>query len=219
MELSKQNMLDLDGNHDYMLEVENLYNNVIKRFDTKNKEYFDALREFRDQYNKEYDVINAKANQIIFGNPEGKIDRKNRDRSDLYVKVVQRSKKYKNWSNFLLAIGAAAVFILIFQVTALFIDARTVFVNETFDTVCHVILISAAWSHLLFNSAILLKSFKYMFLSHNTKAERKWLKKYFRNIKDMINARAYMEVLIQREEYVEKFLDLADRAIKGGLCV
>ena len=219
MELSKQNILDLDGKHDYMLEVETLYNNVIKDFDTKNKEYFDALREFRDQYNKEYDAINAKANLIIYGNPEGKIDRKNRDKSDLYIKVVQRSQKYKNWRNFFTAIGAAAVIILIFRVTRLFIDSNTVFVNEAFDMVCHIILVTAAWSGLLFDSVIYSKSLKYMFLPHNNKADRKWLKKYFRNIKDMINARAYMEVLVQREEYVEKYLDLADRAIKGGLCV
>lgn len=213
MELSKQNFLDIDGKHDYMLEVETLYNNVIERFDTKNKEYFDALREFRDQYNKEYDAIDAKANQIIYGNPEGKTDRKNRDRSNLFVQVVQRSQKYKNWRNFFTAIGAAAVIILIFQVTRLFIDSNTVFVNEAFDMVCHIILVTAAWSGLLFDSAIFLKSFKYMFLPHNNKADRKWLKKYFHNIKDMINARAYMGVLVQREENIEKYLDCAERAI------
>lgn len=210
----EQNILDLDGKHDYMTNVEKEYNKVVKRFDTKNKEYFDALRELRDQYNKEYDEINAKSNQIIYGNPEGKMNRKNRDRSDLYIKVVRRSEKYKNWSNFLLAIGAAAVFILIFQVTTLFIDARAIFVNEAFDTVCHIILVSAAWSLLVFNSTIQLKSFKYMFTSpRSTRADRKWLKKYFSNIKDIINARAYLDVLVQREEMVEKYLDLADRAI------
>lgn len=203
-----------DKSFDYSLQVENEYNKVLKRFDLKTKEYFDALRELRDQYNKEYDEIDAKSNQIIYGNPEGKMNRKNRDRSDLYIKIVQRSEKYKNWSNFLLAIGAAAVFILIFRVTALLIDVRAIFVNEAFDMVCHVILVSAAWSLLIFNSTIQLKSFKYMFTSpRSTKADRKWLKKYFNNIKDIINARAYLDVLVQREEMVEKYLDLADRAI------
>lgn len=214
-----QNFIELDGKHDYMLEVETNYNNVIKRFDTKNKEYFDALREFRDQYHKEYDEINAKANQIIYGNPEGKTDRKHRDRSDLYVKVVQRSQKYKNWSNFLFTIGAAAVFILIFQVTALFIDDRIIFVNETFDMVCHIILVTAAWSHLIFKSVIYLKSLKYTSASLPTKAERKWLKKYFNNINDIINAHAYLQVLVQREEYAEKYLNLLDRVTKGELYV
>lgn len=214
-----QNFIELDGKHDYMLEVETNYNNVIKRFDTKNKEYFDALREFRDQYNKEYDAINAKANQIIYGNPEGKTDRKNRDRSDLYVQVVQRSQKYKNWRNFFTAIGAAAVIILIFQVTALFIDDRIIFVNETFDMVCHIILVTAAWSHLIFKSVIYLKSLKYTSASLPTKAERKWLKKYFNNINDIINAHAYLQVLVQREEYAEKYLNLLDRVTKGELYV
>lgn len=220
MELDKQNILDLNGKHDHMLKVENIYNKVVERFDTKTKEYFDALRELRDQCHKEYDEINAKANQIIYGNPEGKMNRKNRDRSDLYIKIVQRSEKYKNWSNFLLAIGAAAVFILIFRVTALLIDARVIFVNEAFDMVCHIILVSAAWSLLIFNSTIQLKSFKYIFASpRSTKADRKWLKKYFNNINDIINACAYLDVLIQREEYAEKYLNLLDSVTKGELYV
>lgn len=219
MELDKQNILDLDGKHDHMLKVENLYNKVVERFDTKTKEYFDALRELRDQYHKEYDEINAKANQIIYGNPEGKTDRKHRDRSDLYVKVVQRSQKYKNWSNFLLAIGAAAVFILIFQTTRLFFDYNTVFVNDTFDMVSHIILVTAAWSHLFFRSVIYLKSLKYTSVSLPTKAERKWLKKYFNNINDIINAHAYLQVLVQREEYAEKYLNLLDSVTKGELYV
>lgn len=45
MELSDQNIFELDGNHDYMVEAEARYNKVIKRFDTKTKDYFDALRE------------------------------------------------------------------------------------------------------------------------------------------------------------------------------
>lgn len=205
-----------DKPFNYLLQVEKLYNKTVERFDFKTKDYFDALRELRDNYIKEYDALNAKSNQLIYGNPEGKLDRKNRDRSDLYIKVVQRSKKYKTWNNFFMAIGAAAVFILIFQVIRLFFDTGTIFVNEKFDMVCHIILITAAWSSLIFNSIIGLKSFKYISTSpHNSKAERKWLKQYFKNISDIIDARAYLEVLVQREEMVEKYINVSETYMKA----
>lgn len=203
-----------DKPFNYLLQVENLYNKTVKRFDLKNKEYFDALRELRDNYNEDYNAIDVKANQLIYGNSEGKLDRKNRDRSDLYLKVVQRSEKYKTWNNFFIAIGAPAVIILIFQAIRLFFDIGTIFVNEKFDMVCHIILITTAWSSLIFNCIICLKSFKYISTSpHNSKAERKWLKKYFKNIRDIITAKNYLEILIEREEAVENYLDLAYRAI------
>jgi hypothetical protein len=85
--------------------------------------------------------------------------------------------------------------------------------------VCHIILVTAAWSHLFFRSVIYLKSLKYISVSLPTKAERKWLKKYFNNINDIINAHAYLQVLVQREEYAEKYLNLLDSVTKGELYV
>lgn len=214
MEQSKQNILNLNGKHNYMLEAETRYNKVIERFDTKNKEYFDALRELRDQYNKEFDVIEVKANQLIYGNPEGKIDRKYRDRSDLYLKVVKRNQKYKNWDNFFMAIGAAAVFILLARGILWPFNFCSHSIGNGFENIIHIVLLNMAWSGLFFNCSFFFKSLKYFTVSpSNTKEEKKWLEKYFKNIRDIINAKAYLEVLVQREENIEKYLDCAERAI------
>lgn len=208
-------MLDVHGkSFNYLLQVENLYNKVVERFDIKNKDYFDALRELRSQYIQEYDAIEAKANQLIYGNSDGKPNRKYRDRSDLYVKIVRRSQKYKTWKNFFIAIGAAAVFILLAQVLCYSLNMRLPFISASFDMFRHIILITAAWSGFLFDGLILFKSFKYISTPPlNTREERKWLKKYFLNIKDIIGARGYLEVLIQREEAIEKYINAGETYI------
>lgn len=208
-------MLDLHGKHfNYLLQVENEYNKVVKKFDTKNKDYFDALRELRDNYIKEYDAIEAKANQLIYGNSKGKLNRKYRDKSDLYVKVVQRSQKYKNWKNFFIAIGAAAVFIILVRAIVWPFNFGSRFIGNGFENLLHIVTITAAWSGFLFDSIIFFKSLKYWPTQPlNTRAERKWLKKYFQNIKDIIVARSYLEILIQREEAIEKYINLGDTYI------
>lgn len=200
-----------DKPFDYLLQVENEYNKVAKRFDTKTKEYFDALIELRDNYNKDYDALNAEANRLIYGNCEGKLERKHRDRSDLYIKVVQRSQKYKNWKNFFIAIGAAAVFIMLVQLLCYFLNIRTSFTSIGFENLVHILLVNAVWSAFLFDFLIFFKSFKYASTPPlNTRAERKWLKKYFNSIKDIISAKCYLEVLVQREEAIEKCINASN---------
>jgi hypothetical protein len=205
----------------YLLQVENEYNKVAKRFDIKTKEYFDALRELRNQYNKDYDALNAEANKLIYGNPEGKIERKHRDRSDLYVKVIKRSQKYKTWRNFFTAISAAAGFIALSHILFYLLKFRMPCASISFDMVSQMVVLTAAWAGVFFDGVILFKSFKYIGTGFpiNTKAERKWLKKYFNNINDIINAHAYLQVLVQREEYAEKYLNLLDSVTKGELYV
>lgn len=208
-------MLDVhDKSFNYLLQVENLYNKVVERFDIKNKDYFDALRELRNQYIQDYDAIEAKANQLIYGNSDGKLNRKYRDRSDLYVKIVQRSQKYKTWKNFFTAIGVAAAFILLIQVLCYFLNIRTSFTSIGFESFVHIFLTTAAWAGFLFDGLIFFKSFKYIATPPlNTREERKWLKKYFLNIKDIIGARGYLEVLIQREEAIEKYINVGETYI------
>lgn len=213
----EQKIFELDGNQNYLLQAENDYNKVVERFNTKTKEYFDALRELRDQYNKEFYEIEAKANQLIYGNPEGKEDRRYRDRSELYLKVVQRSQKYKTWKNFFIAIGAAAVFIILVRAIVWPFNIGSHFVGNGFEYLIHIVLMSMAWSGLFFDCAIFFKSLKYWTIApSNTREEKKWLKKYFQNIRDIINAKAYLEVLVQREENIEMYLGYAERAISRG---
>lgn len=203
-----------DKNFNYLLQAENEYNKVVKRFPVKNKDYFDALRELRDTYAKEYNAIETKSNQLIYGNPEGKFDRKCRDRSALYMKVVQRSKKYKTWRNFFTAIGASAAFIILTQLVCYFLNIRIPFVSTGFETFRHIILLTAAWSGVFFEGSILFKSWNHIGMPPvNNKEEKKWLKKYFKSIDGLIGARVYLEVLIQREEAIEKYINLGDTYI------
>lgn len=198
----------------YLLQVENEYNKVAKRFDLKTKEYFDALRELRNQYFKDYAAIEAEANKLIYGNPEGKLERKHRDRSGLYLKVVKRSQKYKTWRNFFTAIGAAAAFIALVQILFYLLKFRTPCASISFDMVSQMVVLTAAWAGVLFESVLFFKSFKYLGnVPANNKAERKWLKKYFDDIHSVIGARAYLDVLVQREENIEKYLECAERSI------
>lgn len=90
-----------DKPFDYLLQVEKEYIKIVEKNKIRNEYYFNALRELRNKYNRQYYALTDKANLLIYGNPEGKLDRKNRDRTDLYLKVVKRSQKYKNWKTFL----------------------------------------------------------------------------------------------------------------------
>ena len=67
-----------------------------------------------------------------------------------------------------------------------------------------------------FDSLLCFKSLKYS--SHypkKTRAEKKWLKKYFRSIKDIIRAKNYLEILVEKEEAIEKFINTSDVYLKA----
>ena len=198
-----------DKPFDYLLQVEKEYNK------TRNVYYFNALREFRNEYIRQYDALTTKSNLLICGNPEGKVDRKNRDRSDLYIKVLRRSQKYKNWKNFFTAIGIAASFILIAKgLFGLFF--KSPFISNSFELFTYVFTFVIGYVSVFFDSFFCFSTLKYS--AHhpkNTIAEKKWLKKYFRSIKDIIRAKNYLEVLVEKEEAIEKFINTSDVYLKA----
>ena len=209
-------MLDVyDKPFDYLLQVEKEYNKIVEKYKIRNGYYFNALRELRNKYNRQYDALTTKSNLLIYGNPEGKIDRKNRDRSDLYIKVLRRSQKYKNWKNFFTAIGIAASFILI--VKALFVlFFKSPFISNNFELFTYMFTFIVGYVSVFFDSLLCFKSLKYS--SHypkKTRAEKKWLKKYFRSIKDIIRAKNYLEILVEKEEAIEKFINTSDVYLKA----
>lgn len=209
-------MLDVyDKPFDYLLQVENEYNKIVEKYKTRNVYYFNTLREFRNEYIRQYDVLTAKSNLLIYGNPEGKVDRKNRDRSDLYIKVVKRSQKYKNWKNFFTAIGVAASFILI--VKSLFVlFFKTPFISNSFELFTYVFTFVIGYVSVFFDSFFCFSTLKYS--AHHpkkTKEEKRWLKKYFRSIKDIIRAKNYLEILVEKEETIEKFINTSDVYLKA----
>lgn len=209
-------MLDVyDKPFNYLSQVEEEYNKIVEKYKIRNKDYFDALRELKDEYNRQYNTLTTKSNLLIYGNHEGKIDRKNRDRSDLYIKVLRRSQKYKNWKNFFTAIGVAASFILIAKgLFGLFF--KSPFISNSFELFTYVFTFVIGYVSVFFDSLFCFKSLKYS--AHhpkNTRAEKKWLKKYFRSIKDIFRAKNYLELLVEKEEAIEKFINTSDVYLKA----
>ena len=209
-------MLDVyDKPFDYLLQVENEYNKIVEKYKIRNEYYFNALRELRNKYNRQYDALTTKSNLLIYGNPEGKVDRKNRDRSDLYIKVLRRSQEYKSWKNFFTVIGIAASFILITKgLFGLFF--KSCFISNSFELFTYALTFIIAYVSVFSDSLLCFKSFKYAsHLPKNTRAEKKWLKKYIRSIKDIIRAKNYLEVLVEKEEAIEKFINTSDVYLKA----
>ncbi len=209
-------MLDVyDKPFNYLLQVENEYNEIVEKYKIRNEYYFNTLREFRNEYIRQYDALTTKSNLLIYGNHQGKIDRKNRDRSDLYIKVLRRSQKYKSWKNFFTAIGAASSFILIVKVLFVLLF-KSCFISNSFELFTYVLTFVIAYASVFFDSLFCFKSLKYS--AHhpkNTRAEKRWLKKYFRSIKDIIEAKKYLEILIEKEEAIEKFINTSDVYLKA----
>lgn len=209
-------MLDVyDKPFNYLSQVEKEYNKIVEKYKIRNKDYFDALRELKDEYNRQYNTLTTKSNLLIYGNPEGKIDRKNRDRSDLYIKVLRRSQKYKNWKNFFTAIGVATSFILIAKgLFGLFFKSR--FISNNFELFTYMLTFIIAYVSVSFDSFFCFSTLKYS--AHHpkkTRAEKKWLKKYFRSIKDIFRAKNYLELLVEKEEAIEKFINTSDVYLKA----
>ena len=204
-----------DKPFDYLLQVEKEYNKIVEKYKIRNGYYFNALRELRNKYNRQYDALTAKANILTYGNPEGKIDRKNRDRSDLYIKVLRRSQKYKNWKNFFKAIGVAASFILIVKVLFVLIF-KSCFISNSFELFTYVFTFIISYVSVSFDFLFYFKSLKYSSCyPKNTRAEKKWLKKYLRSVKDIIRTKNYLEVLVEKEEAIEKFINTSDLYLKA----
>ena len=209
-------MLDVyDKPFNYLSQVEKEYNEIVEKYKIRNKDYFDALRELKDEYNRQYNTLTTKSNLLIYGNPEGKLDRKNRDRSDLYIKVVRRSQKYKNWKNFFTAIGIAASFILIAKgLFGLFFKLS--FISNSFELFTYMFTFIIGYVSVSFDSLFCFKTLKYSACHpKNTRAEKKWLKKYFRSIKDIFRAKNYLELLVEKEEAIEKFINTSDVYLKA----
>ena len=199
----------------YLLQVENEYNKIVEKYKTRSVYYFNALREFRNEYIRQYNTLTYKSNLLIYGNHQGKIDRKNRNRTDLYIKVVRRSQKYKNWKNFFTAIGAAASFILI--VKALFVlFFKSCFISNSFELFTYVLTFIIAYVSIFFDSLFYFKSLKYSSCyPKNTREGKRWLKKYVRSIKDIIRAKNCLEILVEKEEAIEKFINTSDVYLKA----
>ena len=204
-----------DKPFNYFLQVENEYNKIVEKYKIRNKDYFDDFRKLKSEYNKQYDALEAKSNLLIYGNPEGKVDRKNRDRADLYIKVLRRSQKYKNWKNLFRAVSVAVSFILIVKVLFV-LFFKSPFISNSFELFTYVFTFIISYVSIFFDSLFCFKSLKYSSCyPKKTRAEKKWLKKYFHSIRNIIGAKSYLEVLVEKEEAIEKFINTSDVYLKA----
>ena len=51
-------------------------------------------------------------------------------------------------------------------------------------------------------------------VDRKTREEKRWLKKYFRSIKDIIRAKNCLEILVEKEETIEKFINASNLYLK-----
>lgn len=204
--------------HDYMLDIANQYGNLANLYEEKTPEFFADIKKFEEDWNARYKATREKANSIIYGNKEGRKaiekDRNFRDRSDLYMKVVQRNPKYKNWINFSIAIVACA---LIMEIVGLInCYCIQIFPRYTEDLRAFFLLgwlgITIYW---MLPTTYNVKSLKYdtrfKRFTKRSRADNRWLKKYFKNAINMINAQDYLHYIAAYEKDVEARFEVIDK--------
>ena len=85
---------------------------------------------------------------------------------------------------------------------------KSCFISNSFELFTYAFTFVIGYVSLFFDSLFCFKSLKYS--AHhpkNTRAEKKWLKKYVNSIKDIIREKNYLEVLVEKEEAIEKFIN------------
>lgn len=95
--------------HDYIDDVFKEYCKIVSRFDKKSSSYYADIRDFEADWNERYDATKENMNLILYGNKEGKESKENKNRSELYLKIVHRNPTYKNWNKIGLGIMLSSV--------------------------------------------------------------------------------------------------------------
>ena len=93
---------------------------------------------------------------------------------------------------------------------------KSCFISNSFELFTYVLTFIVAYVNVFYDSLLCFKSFKYSsHLPKNTREEKRWLKKYVRSIKDIIGAKNYLGVLVEKEEAIEKFINTSDVYLKA----
>lgn len=93
---------------------------------------------------------------------------------------------------------------------------KSPFISNNFELFTYVLTFIIGYVSVFFDFLFCFKTLKYS--AHHpkkTRAEKKWLKKYFRSIKDIIRAKNYLEILVEKEEAIEKFINTSDVYLKA----
>ena len=200
--------------HDYVNDFHKEWSPISKQYEKRTPEYFDEVRKFKKYWSERWEATEKKSNLIIYGFEEKpKRSRHERDRSDLYLKIVKRNPKYKNWQNFGFALISTT---LIMQIVALFNGffhflpgTQHEFISRAFTLISYISL-GIYWFPSVFSG---IKSMKYYPKKikggyKRTRKDSKWLNAYFASCMNLINTKLYVDTFLDSELEIEKEIKL-----------
>ena len=200
--------------HDYVNDFHKEWRSISEQYEKRTPEYFDEVRKFKKYWSERWEATEKKSNLIIYGfEEEPKRSRHERDRSDLYLKIVKRNPKYKNWQNLGFALISTT---LIMQIVALFNGffhflpgIRYVYFPQVFTLISYVSL-GIYWFPSVFSG---IKSMKYYPKKikggyKRTRKDSKWLNAYFASCMNLINTKLYVDTFFDFELEIEKEIKL-----------
>lgn len=202
--------------HDYVNDFHKEWSLISKQYEKRTPEYFDEVRKFKKYWSERWEATEKKSKLIIYGFEEKpKRSRQERDRSDLYLKIVKRNPKYKNWQNFGFALISTT---LIMQIVALFnhpFHFLPGIQHESYIgvfTLISYISLGIYWFPSVFSG---IKSMKYYSKKmkggyKRTRKDDKWLKAYFASCLSLINTSLYVDTFFDFELELEKEMKLID---------
>lgn len=202
--------------HDYVSDFYKEWSPISEQYEKRTPEYFDEVRKFKKYWSERWEATEKKSNLIVYGfeeKPKG--SRHERDRSDLYLKIVKRNPKYKNWQRLGFALISTT---LIMQIVALFNHLFHFLPGIQHDpfirvfTLISYISLGIYWFPPLFFG---IKAMKY--LPKNMKGgykrarkDDKWLNAYFASCVNLINTKLYVDTFFDYELELEKEIKLID---------
>lgn len=202
--------------HDYVNDFHKEWSPISKQYEKRTPEYFDEVRKFKEYWNERWEATEKKSNLIVYGFEEKpKRSRHERDRSDLYLKIVKRNPKYKNWQNFGFALISTT---LIMQIVALFNGFFQFLPGIQHDpfirafTLLSYVALGIYWFPSVFSG---IKSMKYYSKKmkggyKRTRKDSKWLNAYFASVVSLINTKLYVDTFLDFELELEKEIKLID---------
>lgn len=158
------------------------------------------------------EATEKKANLIIYGFEEKpKRSHHERDRSDIYLKIVKRNPEYKNWQNLGIALVSVTLFMQVIGLFNYFFHFLPGFQHEDFFlvfTLISYISLGVYWFPLAYFK---IKSLKYIPVPDyikRTEEDDKWLKNYFKSSMNLINTKSYVDAFLDYELEIEKEIKL-----------
>lgn len=200
--------------HDYVNDFHKEWYPISKQYEKRTPEYFDEVRKFKKYWSERWEATEKKSKLIVYGfEEEPKRSRHERDRSDLYLKIVKRNPKYKNWQNFGFTLISTT---LIMQIVALFNGffqflpgTQHEFIPRAFTLISYISL-GIYWFPSVFFG---IKSMKYYPKKikggyKRTRKDSKWLNAYFASCTNLINTGLYVDTFFDAELEIEKEIKL-----------